>query len=139
MDVWKWEDLMAVWKFKPVKKRMKTIIKGKGILDWAVLKTQKTVPRKWFTEECLCKVIKSLQEAVPKSRMSVWFLHHDNLPAHQSSLLQEFGHHCKKKLLKHPPYSPDLVLCAFTLFPCGKQIEREAFTSDYDLWEACDD
>ena len=46
-----------------------------------------------------------------------WQLHHDNVPAHASRLMQSF-------LAKHPiaqviqpHYSPDLVPCDFWLFP----------------------
>ena len=46
-----------------------------------------------------------------------WQLHHDNVPAHTSCLAQSFL--AKHQIIQviQPPYSPDLVLCNFWLFP----------------------
>jgi transposase len=44
-------------------------------------------------------------------------LHHDNAPAHSTALVQGFlaKHHITQ--VCQPPYSPDLALCEFWLFP----------------------
>jgi hypothetical protein len=44
-------------------------------------------------------------------------LHHDNAPAHSTALVQAFlaKHHLSQ--VCQPPYSPDLALCNFWLFP----------------------
>ena len=40
-------------------------------------------------------------------------LHHDNAPSHTSRIVMD----TVNKLLPHPPYSPDLAICDFWLFP----------------------
>jgi hypothetical protein len=44
-------------------------------------------------------------------------LHHDNVPAHSTALVQAFlaKHHINQ--VGQPPYSPDLALCDFWFFP----------------------
>ena len=46
-----------------------------------------------------------------------WFLHHDNAPSDTSFDVREFLAQNKITTLPHPPYSPDLALCDFFLFP----------------------
>ena len=46
-----------------------------------------------------------------------WLLHHDNAPAHSSNLVQQFLSKHSIALLRQPPYSPDIALCDFWLFP----------------------
>ena len=62
----------------------------------------------------LCWGSKGVQGALFKSGQ--WYFHQDNPPVHNSILVTD-------TLTKmgidtvHPPYSPDLVLCDFWLFP----------------------
>ena len=56
-------------------------------------------------------------------------LHHDNVPIHTSTKIKEFLVSNEIKILKHPPYSPDLSPCDFWLFPLIKQRLRG---SSYD-------
>ena len=46
-----------------------------------------------------------------------WVVHHDNMPAHASHLMQSFlvKHHITQ--VTQPAYSPDLAPCDFCLFP----------------------
>ena len=53
-----------------------------------------------------------------------WFLHHDNAPAHTALSVQQFLVKNKMTVIPHPPYSPDLALCDFFLFP---RIKRKRF------------
>ena len=46
-----------------------------------------------------------------------WQLHHNNVPAHASCLMQRFLVKRQITQVTQPPYSPDLVLCDFWLFP----------------------
>jgi transposase len=46
-----------------------------------------------------------------------WFLHHDNVPAHTSLKTTESVTNNNMVIVPHPPYSPDLAPCDFTLFP----------------------
>ena len=44
------------------------------------------------------------------------FLLHDNAPAHKCKVVVDFLDKEKVKVIKHPPYSPDLSPCDFFLF-----------------------
>jgi len=44
-------------------------------------------------------------------------IHHDNAPAHRSFKVLQFLAKNKMTVIPHPPYSPDLALCDFFLFP----------------------
>ena len=46
-----------------------------------------------------------------------WQLHHDNMPAHASHLVQSFLAKHQTTQVTQPPYSPDLAPCDFWLFP----------------------
>ena len=46
-----------------------------------------------------------------------WQLHHDNVPAHASRLMQSFLAKHPIAQVTQPHYSPDLVPCDFWLFP----------------------
>jgi hypothetical protein len=46
-----------------------------------------------------------------------WVLHHDNAPAHTVLPIREFLAKINIPTLPHLPYSPDLALCDFYLFP----------------------
>jgi len=48
---------------------------------------------------------------------NMWFLHHDNAPIHTLIAVREFLAQNNITTLPHPPYSPDLALCGFFLFP----------------------
>ncbi|GFV28195.1 mariner Mos1 transposase [Trichonephila clavipes] len=42
---------------------------------------------------------------------------HDNAPSHTSFVVHRFWAKSNVCLLNHPPYSPDLALCDYSLFP----------------------
>ena len=46
-----------------------------------------------------------------------WLLHHDNAPAHIALSIRQFLAEKNIAVLEQPPYSPDLALCNFVLFP----------------------
>ena len=47
---------------------------------------------------------------------------HDNEPAHNSATVQVYLKESGLDVLDHPPYSPDLSLCDFLLFPRLKEM-----------------
>ena len=51
-----------------------------------------------------------------KSRTDIWFLLHDNAPAHRSVLVKIFIAKNTVTTLQHPPYSLDLAAADFYLF-----------------------
>jgi len=65
-------------------------------------------------------VLEQLRKRVQQVRTDIaddWVLHHDNMPAHIALSLREFLVNKNIPVLPHPPYSPDLALCDFYLFP----------------------
>ena len=59
-------------------------------------------------------------------------MHHDNAKIHNSKLVTDYLKDLKIKILKHPPYSPDLSPCDFWLFPLIKQRLREMINNSLD-------
>ena len=65
-------------------------------------------------------VLERLRKRVQRVRRDIaddWVLHHDNAPAHTALSIGEFLAKKNIPVLPHPPYSPDLALCDFYLFP----------------------
>jgi len=52
-----------------------------------------------------------------KWRTNIWFLLHDNAPAHQSVFVKGFLAGNNVTTLEHPPYTPDLAVTDVYLFP----------------------
>ena len=52
-------------------------------------------------------------------------LHHDNASAHKSYYVLSTIHNLRYELLRHPPYSPDLVPSDYYLFPLLKIYLKE--------------
>jgi histone-lysine N-methyltransferase SETMAR len=60
--------------------------------------------------------------------------HHDNAPAHSSSIARAKLVELRYELLPHPPYSPDLAPCDFFLFPNMKKwLGGKRFTSNEEV------
>ncbi|UYV75875.1 hypothetical protein LAZ67_13001632 [Cordylochernes scorpioides] len=51
------------------------------------------------------------------ARNGIWIFHHDNAPTHHSKVCANYLARTGLNLLKHPPYSPDLVPCDVSLLP----------------------
>jgi histone-lysine N-methyltransferase SETMAR len=49
-------------------------------------------------------------------RQKNWLLHHDNTPSHTSFFTTKFFNKKNMTVVPHPPYSPDLAPCDFSLF-----------------------
>ena len=58
---------------------------------------------------------------------------HDNASEHTAATTVDFPNESEVQLLPHPPYSPDLSLCDFFLFPeVKKQLKGTLFESAKD-------
>ena len=69
-----------------------------------------------------CSVLRCRREGMKwrwpdKWRMTTWVCHHDNVPAHTTLAVQQFLTSQKHDGYTPSPYSPDLALCDFFLFP----------------------
>jgi histone-lysine N-methyltransferase SETMAR len=67
-----------------------------------------------------------LRERIRRKRPELWkngfILHQDNAPAHTALSVKQFLAEKQIAVLQHPPYSPDLALCDFFLFPKVKSV-----------------
>ena len=66
-------------------------------------------------------ILRPLRDAVrreipPKYRTNIWFLLHDNAPAHRSVLVKNLLARCNITTLEHSPCSPDLATADLYLF-----------------------
>ncbi|KAG5321417.1 MOS1T transposase, partial [Pseudoatta argentina] len=59
-----------------------------------------------------------------------WSLLHDNAPSHTSLIVRQCLARNHVSVLNHPPYSPDLAPCDFSLFPKLKLELKEHFFDD---------
>jgi len=89
----------------------------KGIVHYQFVSRGGTVNKEFYLN-----VLKRLREAVRRKRPeawtnNTWMLHHDNAPAHASLLIREFLTKHETTVVPQLPYSPDLALAHFFLFP----------------------
>ena len=80
-----------------------------------------------INKEFYLEVLRRLRESVRRKRPEKWqdgdwILHHNNVPAHTSHLVQQFLAKHSTAQLQQPPYSPDLAPCDFFLFPRLKKV-----------------
>lgn len=73
-----------------------------------------TVTGNYYSQQILPSVLSSFKTSNPNSRL---WLHHDNAPAHRSAVVMDFLQENNIRHLPHPPYSPDLAICDFYIFP----------------------
>ena len=96
---------LSTWRNEKIVAKVRTMIRNNGRL---------TVLR---------RLHESLRRNRPeKSRVGDWILHHDNVPAHPSHLVQQFLAKHGTAQLQQPPYSPDLAPCDVFLFPRLKKV-----------------
>ena len=99
-------------------------------------------PKTSVTGDYYAWVIKSdLMRAVKRKRpdliRSGFILHQDNAPSHESRVLMDTMETLGIENLIHPPYSPDLAICDFWLFPVLKDnLRGEKYESREDLGTA---
>ena len=85
---------------------------------------RKLIHQSWLPKGLglLCWGFKGVQEEIPSKRPALfksgqWNFHQDNVPVHNSILVTDYLTKMGIKTVSHPPYSPDLALCDFWLFP----------------------
>ena len=90
-------------------------------------------------------LLQKLREAIKTKRHSMPTegvrLLQDNAPVHNSHIAQTEAQSCDYEILPHPPYSPDLTLSDFHLFPTMKFFLKsrcfshdETLISEVKLW-----
>ncbi len=73
-----------------------------------------------------CRTLANLKESIRKKRPLLWpdrsfLLHHDNASPHTALPTVQKMDKWGLKTLPHPPYSPDLAPCDFSIFPKFKE------------------
>ena len=98
------------------------------------LETGQTVTAKWYTETCSPKVFKNLLGSQKKEQLRRYFLHHDNAPAHTAQKTNDFLALSGITEICPAPYSPDLALCDFWLFPkITKNLKGRVFSCNEEI------
>jgi histone-lysine N-methyltransferase SETMAR len=87
---------------------------SEGVVAKVMSPPTSTITAAYYKETVLPTVLAGLREKQPSGKIH---LHHDNAPAHRSSLVQLYLQEQEVDLVPHPPYSPDLAPCDFFLFP----------------------
>ena len=103
------------------KSKVKTILvcfyDSKGIIHHESVPEGQTVTGSFYLS-VLERLWKRIRLVRPEySAPGIWFLFHDNAPVHQAVAVQNFLARKQVCVLHHPPYSPDLSLCDYFLFP----------------------
>ncbi|UYV70838.1 hypothetical protein LAZ67_8000791 [Cordylochernes scorpioides] len=131
---------------------------NKGIVHHEYLPAGQTV-----IKEMYLSILRRLKEAIRKNRPEKWtngdwILHHDNARPHTAHLVTSFLAKNGTEILPQPPYSPDIAINDFFLFPklkavlkgrhfdtrediieksllALKSIPKEAYKNCFDNWE----
>ena len=97
---------------------------------WGIMRgvggVKKSIHQSWLAKGLrlglLCWGFKGVQEEIPRKRPALfksaqWHFQQDNTPVDNSILVTDYLIKIGIKTIRHPPYSPDLALCDFCLFP----------------------
>jgi len=106
---------------------------SQGVIYIDYLKKGKTVTGLYYTKllGCLAAEVQKIRTHLAKKKM---LLHHYNAPAHTSALAKAKSVELGYELQTHPPYSPDLALCDFFLFPnLKKSLAGQKFASNEEV------
>ena len=105
-----------------------------GHITTTPLEERRTVTVDWYVHQCLPQVLHAVRTRRPKSGIT---LHPDNAPAPTAAATGEFLASEGVQLMSHPPYSPDLALCDFFLFPhVKKQLRGTRYDSPQEAIRA---
>lgn len=98
-----------------------------GLVQAVKLEGQRSVTALWYTTQCLPKVFEGVEN-------SGLILLHDNASSHTANLTSQHLAQKKIRVLRHPPYSPDLAMADFWLFAGLKRnLRGRFFKSEQDL------
>ena len=88
-----------------------------GVVHQEFLSQCRTVSKGYY-HEVMRRLYKSIrQKRTELWKNQLWILHHDNAPAHTSLLVRECLPKNKSVIMAQPPYTSELALADFSLFP----------------------
>jgi len=104
-----------------------------GIVQAEFVPRNTTVNSEYY-KGLLERLINDVRRKRPEKWANGFILHHDNAPCHTSLLVWQFLSNKNIMVCPHPPYSPDLALCNFWLFPKVKMtMKGKRFESIHDI------
>ena len=121
LSQWKHTESLRPKKARQVRSNVKVLLTV--FFDYHGVVHQEFLPQgRMVIKEYYLEVMRRLRGAIRKKRPELWknnswLLHHDNAPAHSSLLVRNFLAINNTVIMPQPPYSPDLALCDFLLFP----------------------
>jgi transposase len=124
----------AQWVRSKVKVLLTVFFDYHGIVYHSYAPAGQTINKEYYLE-----VIHHLRDAARCKRLDLWAsrnwqLHHDNAPAHSSHLIQSFLAKHGIPVVRQTPYSTDMALCDFWLFPKLKRpLKGSHFESHEDI------
>ncbi|KAG5336738.1 SETMR methyltransferase, partial [Acromyrmex heyeri] len=109
---------------------LKSIVTGDETIHKEFVPTGQTIIGAYYLE-----VLKRLMGRIHRIRPEYrdpedWSLLHDNAPSHTSLIVRQCLARNRISVLNHPPYSPDLAPCDFSLFPKLKLKLKGCFFDD---------
>lgn len=131
---WKTKNSPQAKKLRKVPSKIKTMLitffDSKGIIHKEFVPPGQTI-----TGEYYLNVLKRLMARIRRIRPEYrdgnsWCLLHDNAPSHKSIIVSRFLTNNNVCVLNHPPYSPDLAPCDFSLFPKIKMKLKGCYFKD---------
>lgn len=131
---WKSKNSPQAKKVRKVPSKIKTMLitffDSKGIIHKEFVPTGQTITGAYYLE-----VLKRLMGRIHRIRPEYrdpenWSLLHDNAPSHTSLIVRQCLARNRVSVLNHPPYSPDLAPCDFSLFPKLKLKLKGRFFDD---------
>ena len=98
-----------------------------------------TVTGNYYASVIKSDLLPAIKRKRPQLMRSGILLHHDNAPSHSSYVVLDTIKELDIEILPHPPYSPDLAICDFWLFPNLKiKLRGEKYESREELRHAVD-
>ena len=76
-----------------------------------------TVTGNYYATVIKSELFPAIKRKRPHLERSGILLHHDNAPSHSSRIVMDTVNKLGIELLPLPPYSPDLAICDYWLFP----------------------
>ena len=89
----------------------------KGIILNYFVPPKTTVTGNFYAKVIKSELLPAIKRKRPHLERSRILLHHDNAPSHRSRIVMDTVNKLGIELLPHPPFSPDLAICVFWLFP----------------------
>lgn len=96
----------------------------RGIVLNHTVPNKTTVNGEYYSNLLSTQLQRAVREKRPDLHRSGYILHQDNAPVHKCRQVQDTMQRLNIESLPHPPYSPDLAICDFWLFPAMKDMLR---------------